>query len=87
MVFVFWWFHPFGVIVLAGEHPYCSNRTKGSPLGDPIIYIINARTRAREGLSITDYEEHGVFFFVDARSFTITDDLAYRGLRFSFFVK
>jgi len=32
------------------------------------------------GLSITDYEEHEVFFFVDARSFTVTDDLAFMGV-------
>ena len=73
-------FHPFGVIVLAGEHPYCSNRTKGTPLGVPYIYIINARARARGGLSISDYEEHEVFFFVNARSFTVTDDLAFMGV-------
>ena len=73
-------FHPFGVIVFVVEHPYCSNRTKGTPLGVPYIYYINARVRARGGLSITDYEKDGVFLFVDARSFTITDDLAYIGV-------
>ena len=50
------------------------------PLLGILLYILLTRARAREGLSITDYEEHGVFFFVDARSFTITDDLAYIGV-------
>ena len=49
---------------------------KEPPLGF-LIYIILTRARARGGLSITDYEKDEVFLFVDARSFTVTDDLAY----------